>query len=740
MQTIPRPTDWRGGSRSYRRGAAGDAWNQRFRRGLDLLPWAFGQRHALLKPLNWLYHRWQFVRPVLFPGLVATVVVIGFTMEQGRDVLVGTAAGTPHHDVLFKQQPWWLFVSLLIFSLTVWYFARLALDAAGHHCKGEQTPWLVRRLPGVLGIAPLVAATLVFAFNWQAPGCPYLAVICAAMTIVAHYAAEWLRTWRDPKHEIGAIMPRYITWGIVLVGAAVLVLVSLPSEWSRVRVPEALGTATIIMIAGAVWIAFVTHFLVQPTLRHKVFPPLLLLFLVPSLLWNGLGRNDNHTLSRAPDDGQVKRIDTRPGPKEQLDHWLAKRLPPGSSPGARYPAIVIAAEGGGIRAAYWTALALTALEDRHPGFFCHVFAISGVSGGSLGAAVFEALIAERRARGPGGADCSKPADLARVAPDREQWDCDPGSGRLCAEAQQILGRDFLAPTTAGMLFPDLVQRFLPIAFLPDRQAYLEQAWEAAWDSEIGAGGKGRMAADFLGLWEGDDARRLPALLLNTTEVARGGRAIVSNLRLDRAAGGFVDVRDALAAIDKPIRLSTAAGLSARFSYVSPAADIELKDGGMLRLVDGGYFENSGALTAQELMQASGLLNHDKVRPIVLTITNSTVDGLDDGSWPDQVLSESLPPLDAVLHARAARGTHAMKSLAGEDGTEVIGIDLPPVTPDGQDDNAERAHCRADSKVVRAVPLSWMLADDVKRYVDCMAAPQIEGVERELRELLQPADG
>jgi hypothetical protein len=743
MQTIPGPADWRGGlspGAAYSPAETGSVWQKRFRRGLAWARLTLGKRHLLLRPLKWLYDRWHYVRPVLFPATVVAFVVFGFTMEQGRDVLVATAAGTPQHDAFFRPQPWALLTSLLIFSFTAWYFARLALDAAGHHCKRERTSRLVRALPGLLGIAPLLAAAFVFATNAEASGCLALAAACVALAAAELLLAPRIRKWRDPKREIGEIMPPLITWGIVLVGAAVLVLVSLPSEWSRVHVPEAMGTATIVMIAGAVWIAFGTHFLVRPTLRHKLVPPLLLLFLGSSLLWNALGRNDNHTLSRAPADGRAARIDDRPSPKEQLDRWLAKRLPADGASSAPYPVVVIAAEGGGIRAAYWTALALTALEDRHPGFFCHVFAISGVSGGSLGAAVFEALVAEQRARGPGATDCSRRAELARVAADRQQWNCDPGSGRLCSEAQQLLGRDFLAPTTAGMLFPDLIQRFLPVAFLPDRQAYLEQAWEAAWDSEVEGGGKGRMAADFLGLWERDANARLPALLLNTTEVARGGRAIVSNLRLDRVGDGFVDVRDALAAFRQPIRLSTAVGLSARFSYVSPAADIELEDGHILRLVDGGYFENSGALTAQELMQASGLLTDysGKVRPIVLIITNSTVDGLDNGSWPEQLLSESLPPLDAVLHARVARGEHAVKSLAGKSGREVIAIDLPPLKPGGQDGDQDRARCRAQAKVVRAVPLSWMLADDVKRYVDCMAAPQIKEVERELQKLLVPS--
>src|SRR5262249_35447970 len=49
---------------------------------------------------------------------------------------------------------------------------------------------------------------------------------------------------------------------------------------------------------------------------------------------------------------------------------------------------VVAASGGGIRAAYWTAGVLNALEQAHPGFFYHVRLITGASGGMVGASHF----------------------------------------------------------------------------------------------------------------------------------------------------------------------------------------------------------------------------------------------------------------------------------------------------------------------------------------------------------------
>jgi len=56
-----------------------------------------------------------------------------------------------------------------------------------------------------------------------------------------------------------------------------------------------------------------------------------------------------------------------------------------------------------MRAAYWTAGLLTAMDGADPEgpTLGSVFAISGVSGGSIGAAVAVALLSERARQGTG---------------------------------------------------------------------------------------------------------------------------------------------------------------------------------------------------------------------------------------------------------------------------------------------------------------------------------------------------
>src|SRR5690606_37338373 len=81
---------------------------------------------------------------------------------------------------------------------------------------------------------------------------------------------------------------------------------------------------------------------------------------------------------------------TAPSLHQHFDAW--RQLLPDHE---HSPVFVVAAAGGGLRAAYWTALLLAEMDDRTCGQFGrHVLAASGVSGGSLGLALYAA---QRRA-------------------------------------------------------------------------------------------------------------------------------------------------------------------------------------------------------------------------------------------------------------------------------------------------------------------------------------------------------
>jgi hypothetical protein len=110
---------------------------------------------------------------------------------------------------------------------------------------------------------------------------------------------------------------------------------------------------------------------------------------------------------------------TRPSLSNFTKQWLSSRLTVSHTKAAPYTVVLVAAAGGGIRAADWTATQLGWLQDQNPSFSRHLFAISSVSGGSVGAGVFAALLK---------ANCG---------------------GRCEGLARAILRDDFLAPAFAS---------------------------------------------------------------------------------------------------------------------------------------------------------------------------------------------------------------------------------------------------------------------------------------------------
>lgn len=306
------------------------------------------------------------------------------------------------------------------------------------------------------------------------------------------------------------------------------------------------------------------------------------------------GRTDNHefrnfatTLKRPPVD---KAFETWLSARKDLDVYRQADAP--------YPVYIVSAEGGGLYAAYHVGKFLARMQDICPSFAQHLFAISSVSGGSLGAAMFAALARDH-------------------AKNEAHVPCRRLSGKEFFETQleRLLRQDFLSPVATAALFPDFVQRFLPYPFpVLDRARALEASFEHAWASTTGTG-PNRMAQSFLESCGPAGASCLegatPALVMNLTQVDTGVQLALSPLDLaptgpSTKSGKIYDALDTGGdPIDLP--LSTAVGLSARAPWITPSGwhATQVRSDGVVRVyrfADGGYAEGSGAGTGFKLAQ------------------------------------------------------------------------------------------------------------------------------------------
>lgn len=478
----------------------------------------------------------------------------------------------------------------------------------------------------------------------------------------------------------------WLMMGLSLMAVVVLAMVT---AWPSLAVD--MGTVTLVLVAGMCYAAAGTA-LVWVDRRLPV--PVLVVLVCWAGLLGWTGRTDNHAVRTlrplAVTLPPVNKVLGAAGPvrlpsvRETFPRWLEDRQERwarrrGSEParGDRLeetPVVLVCAEGGGIYAAYHTALVLALIQDRAPGFAEHVFAISGVSGGSVGASLWVAsLDAQRRKVGiwrPGPGEKGAAEGLSgQEAALMSMGPAAPNAQKIADALKTVLGEDLLSRVLAYGLGADMLQAGVPVRMAwADRARQLEESMEAAARGPLGLA---FLESSFYDLWPGftglgRDEPSLPYLFLNTTSVETGGRVMVSPLSL--RAG--VDAGPRTLAEYTPdwnVALSTAAVLSARFPYVTPAGLFERTfhpegcPAGEGRLADGGYFDNAGATTLDEILQEIES-QRDGVGPFrVLVLRIGAVPTArayyTRATWPDL-----LSPPRTMLNTRGARGREALDAL------------------------------------------------------------------------------
>ena len=423
------------------------------------------------------------------------------------------------------------------------------------------------------------------------------------------------------------------------------------------------------------------------------------------------------------------RADSSPTLTSSLRQWLADPLtascavPAPSAAGAVRvePLVLVAAAGGGIRAAWWTVQALDRLATtpcrRHA-----VFAASGVSGGSVGLAIMDA-------------SADRGAALAKVA----------GPDALAAAIDGLLLRD----TIAGMTGLDLAAASMPAGQrFPDRAALMEHAWES----------------EDPGLAQPFPLRHpaLPWLLMfNSTAVGTGCRAIIADRRIApvtagpaastpgcglTSAGPVPDSYDFFAELPclAGIDTATAALLSARFPYVTPSGVVNgcgrLAATQVEQYVDGGYADSTGLATlaglAPQLMSAIrqhngyALANARPGQPVTLVVPVTVY--LGNSPQPEPVTGaiaasppQPLIPLQsgaASAQSQLTGSTALLQQLsAATSRSQWLSCPPGPATASGPGTAPSLGTCAQDlAAAARAVPQRLILV--VPREFPSVAAP------------------
>jgi Patatin-like phospholipase len=555
-----------------------------------------------------------------------------------------------------------------------------------------------------------------------------------------------LRAERDSDDEISRDTGRFLL--AALFAGFVLVFFAGAENVARVF-PRAMAVP---FILGG-WLPFLSY--LSGVGRACRAPMILLFFGLIASATFVLGDNHGVRLVNAGKQAGDPTVDTKALPLENaVSLWKeanCRKNDPCPRP------IIIAAAGGASRAAFFAATVLGRLLDDKQSRLSpdqignRLFAISGVSGGAVGAVMITTAFAETS----NGAIQPCQSDSSPL-----WWRTDKvTSWRDCLEV--LTSGDFLSADVLGFAFNDMLPFRLP--FLRDRAAVMEDSLSAHYDQIIPPASNGRchgLNCPFLSL-RPTVAHWIPLLVLNGTSEATGGRIITTLLastynlppqqcptindddkcHIFVQAERFHDLLPNETALND-VRLSTAAMNSARFPLISPPGTIRNSDDQIVdRIVDGGYFENYGALSAKEL--ALAIHAYDQTLfPLVIVISNDPDDLLskkDDATRnlpPDNKLlmgqrnkaqtrisgpepvTDLVTPIKTVINARTAHGLLAVAEL-----DSALRGAIAPVSCENLIQVRvwpEEANASGESK---AVSMSWWLSTPVQEHLHNQTEPQ-----------------
>lgn len=459
------------------------------------------------------------------------------------------------------------------------------------------------------------------------------AAIGISLTILSGYHGSYGRRELFIIDAIVAPLPLVSIWSVTsgpmarslfLLIAFVLLIEIVLWAWIRLRVKERWGRAFFLMLGAATWAAILASLYSSPVEFPRaagslffvvVFVGLLFLALQLAISYPVVGipaialaavvfvsnerdydlRIEEFTNHDKFDDGKES-FRSPVSIQDAFDIWLASRndLSKYKTAGKPYPVFLIAAEGGGGYAAAHAYTFLRKMQDRCPNFAQHVFAITGVSGGAVGNALFWSSLEDE----------FNPRDLMGC-----------GGEVDVSNEIRVLAQDNLAPVVGVMLFRDFLNKIL-FGILPGPNRSEALVYSLSGSRDLGSDLNPFYYNHYWRELEGGERRLVggPAIVPVATNLVSGKPYIFAPFEINDLRNGFeqslCDLCDLswIGPDEVGIRLFDSgfydvAVASASFPYVTPSLALPSVYGGRVGLVDGGYIDNSSTEVLLEIAKA-----------------------------------------------------------------------------------------------------------------------------------------
>jgi hypothetical protein len=499
---------------------------------------------------------------------------------------------------------------------------------------------------------------------------------------------------------------------------------------------------------GMALMTLATLLFVVGDISRKMGVPIMLLVLLVTVFW-GIGRylgQDATVTSQNAQAGNrtITRDHRASALAEPFRRWLETRADRKAFEGRMYPVFVIAAQGGGIYAAGSATAVLSQMQDTCSNFAQHVFAISSVSGGSIGSVLFA-----------GNTDQQQSATI-----------CDPAaaSSRTHIELSKRVVRDDHLSATMAAAVPDILynlgsllahevgglmgHEMAPQTSVRGRAEALECSillsyYRSASTSPADLANicrkgatkpsRGIGAAAFETAWPSRTPSAAPALVLNTTRTETGDRVAYAPFALKAVGDGTLLAFSELEHAEVQATVLEAAVTSARFPammpakvipYTQPSTQGRMNPAGnrhhtrWRNFVDGGYADSSGATTALEIYYDLWKLVRDMpwardvdLRLVLLTDDPST----NGGEPPGDGLVHAISPLITLFSVRSQMARRAV-NRAVEDVQTFTNTTQKATTCDDHDWRVRLVMLDQQSF---SLPLGWMMSTPTAMLVERM---------------------
>ncbi len=618
-------------------------------------------------------------------------------MAQGQDLVRGIGEDN------FWQYPSGLLqiafaIGLLFLALQAWSWSRIVIDSNYGVDRADWRPaWLLVWGPRVLGALPFVATAWALWTN-PATNTGFVLALIGIGLIFFVFVIKRQDIQTRLRRRAGArattrhfdLIQRYwVIFSLVTAAVAMVVATLWPARFGAL-----IGAPAVVFLGlGFIIPVIVLAIQIGSSLRIPVAGTLLVLAAIFGL-WV-----DNHAVGRRAFGVATTAPTDRLSLTQAYEQWRAAQ--PGGAD-ARKTMILIAVQGGASRAGYWTAVALSSLREaakaKGVDIDSHIFALSSVSGGSVGAVGYAAML--------------------KSAPDAPDFKL-----RL----MRFAGENVLGGVVTGMLFPDLVQRFLPVTFLPDRAETLERSWEDAWASiDPKAPSAALMREPFLNLAPKRGEPWRPILIVQGASEDSGRRFLTGGVRF---ACDEVDADDFLDSVGHDVAASTAILNGARFPWVSPGGTFSGERCGTPvkqtdHILDGGYFDGAGAETLREMVRALHAIRarageNDPLDIVFVLIGYRNPDA--SKPTPALAVNDVFAPLFGLFASMSAHESHLAREmkLTGQPKLEAADPYVSRMSGGGID-YAALVLCKGP--IVAGgpdydPPLDWTLSGEAKRYIE-----------------------